>query len=319
MLSDWSKLILVEKSEIVASWVKQIKSLKGSYASASDVELSDSCAEFLDAFTECFDRGHFINLLMFVEKLSRLRSAQGFRLSEVQRAYYSFYGIIKPIVRKQQARGRFKEDALDKIHSIVIDTLFELSEAYYKRLNEKIEAYLGNVEVAQRDLRAISTKDELTGCFTHRYFHDFFDSEISRSKRYDRPLSLVMFDIDHFQKCNNEYGKLLGDDVLKAIGELLRKSIRSCDTAFRYGPEEFSIILPETKQEKALSIAERIRKKLESAPLKIRDQLIAVTISGGVSSLDKKSLNKDDFIANVNKALDTAKKKGRNQVMPYHL
>lgn len=303
----------------MASWGKQIKSLGGGWALAKADELSGLCSEFLDVFSECFDRGNFVNLLMYVEKVSRLRSAQGFRLSEVQRAYYAFYGSIKPFVKKQQARGRFAEDALDRIQVIIIDMLFELSEAYYKRLNEKIDAYLGSVEVAKEKLKTISTKDELTGCFTQRYFHDFLDSEISRSKRYDRPLSLIMFALDHFKRCNEEYGHLLGDDVLKAVAEQLRKSIRSCDTAFRYGPAEFSIILPETKQDKAFSIAERIRKKIEGVPLKVRDQLIAVTVSGGVGSLDKKSLTKDDLVANAHKALDTAQKKGRNQVIAYHV
>lgn len=319
MLSDWSKLIVREKSRIVTSWIKHVKSLGGSYALASSDELSALCSEFLDAFTQSFDKGHFINLLLFVEKLSRLRSAQGFRLSEVQRAYYSLYGIIKPMIKKQQVRGQFKGDILEEIHTILIDTLFELSEAYYKRLNEKIETYIGNIEVAHVQLREISTKDELTGCFGNQYFHALLDSELSRSKRYDRSLSIIMFDIDHFKKCNAEYGRLLGDDILRAFGGLLRKTIRTCDTVFRYGPEEFSVILPETKQKKALTIAERIRKKIENSPLKIRDQSIALTVSGGVSSLDKKALSKDDLVANVNKALAHAKKKGRNQIALFRM
>lgn len=319
MLSDWSKLIVREKSKIVTSWVKHVKSLGGSYASARNAELSGLCSEFLDAFTKSLDKGNYINLLVFVEKLSRLRSVGGFRLSEVQRAYYSFYDIIKPMVKKQQARGQFKGDILEKIHTILVDTLFELSEAYYKRLNEKIETYIGNIEIAHVKLREISTKDELTGCFGHQYFHALLDSELSRSKRYDRPLSIIMFDIDHFKKCNAEYGRLFGDDILRVFGGLLRKTIRSCDIAFRYGPEEFSVILPETKKEKASAIAERLRKKVEHAPLKIRERSIALTISGGVSSLDKKSLSKDDLVTNVNKALAQAKKKGRNQVALYRM
>lgn len=317
MLSDWSKLILMEKTEIVIAWVKRINSLGGSYASANKLELSDLCNEFLDGFSEALDRGDFFKLRMFVEKLSRLQNARGFSLSEVQRAHYTFYEVIKPLIEKQQGRGRFEAGILEKINAVLLDVLFELSEAYYKQLNEKIGACLGTIEGANLKLRELSINDELTGCYNQRYFHNRLDIELSRSKRYQRPLSIIIFDVDHLKKYNDEFGMTFGDDLLRAIGEIMRKSIRNCDTAFRCGAEEFSVIFPETESKQALVIAERIRKKVGDAGVKVRGRSLAVTLSGGAASLDEKSLSRDDLIANAHRALDAAKQNGANHISLY--
>ena len=124
-----------------------------------------------------------------------------------------------------------------------------------------------------------------------------------------------MFDIDHFKKFNDTYGHPFGDKVLKEIGGILMKSIRGSDTVFRYGGEEFVIILPETKKEKAFIIVERLRKQISASSFKINDKKTKVTVSGGIDGLDDKPIDKETLINNTDKALYSAKRRGRNQVV----
>ncbi len=102
----------------------------------------------------------------------------------------------------------------------------------------------------------MSITDDLTRVFNRRYFHDRLDEEIARARRYDHPVSVFLMDIDHFKKINDKYGHQTGDEVLRAIGGILRASTRSVDIVARYGGEEFVALLPETGQETARMTAE---------------------------------------------------------------
>ncbi|MFH1622461.1 MAG: diguanylate cyclase [Candidatus Omnitrophota bacterium] len=309
-----TKILISNKHEMLSLWLEQIKSLGGSYVQVDPVELRKLCIDFFESLVEILEKENFLKLRMFIEKISKIRSTQGFRLSEVQRAYYSFYNVTKSFMEKQNSDKEIKEALLEKINNILIETLFELSESYYKRLNEKIDKYIGEVEAANFKLQDISIQDELTGCYNYRYFQDILDIEIPRSKRYNRPLSIIMFDIDHFKNFNDKFGHLFGDEVLKLIGGIMKQFTRSSDAVFRYGGEEFSIILPETKKEEAFIIAERIREKIQDTSFKIQNIMVNITLSGGVSQFDNESSNKDSFIANADKALYLSKDKGRNRI-----
>ena len=264
-IPDFKKLagiIFSERSEILSSWIRQIKSLGGGYLALSDSELASTTADFLGAFIEALGKGNFLKLRIFIEKISHLRSSRGFRVSEVQRAIYALYGVLSPMIEKLMARGEVSRGALNSINNILTEALFDLSEAYHKRLNEAIDNYICEIENTNLRLKESSIKDELTGCYNRRYFYEILDSEISRARRYGRPLSLAMFDLDHFKKFNDKFGHPTGDKVLKALCNILNKGIRASDMAFRYGGEEFSIIFSETPKEKALISCERIREKV---------------------------------------------------------
>lgn len=311
------KVILVEKSVILPVWIRRIKSLGGSYVRTGYAELFDLCEEFFNALIEVLERNNFLSLRRFIEKLCHIRSSQGFRLSEVQRAYYSFFDVVKPIIKQLEAKALVPPGTLNTISDILLETMFELSEAYHRKLDGKIYNYIHIIEEANLELKKISTIDELTGCYNYRYFIYSLNSEIYRAKRYNRPLSLVMFDIDNFKGLNDKFGHLFGDKVLKKMGEVLRKTLRSSDAGFRYGGEEFSIILPETEREKAFISAERIRKEVSNTPFNIEDELLRITISGGVEGFSDKPLDKNSLIARADKALYLAKNNGRNQAMLY--
>ncbi|MBI9081999.1 MAG: sensor domain-containing diguanylate cyclase [Desulfobacterales bacterium] len=139
-------------------------------------------------------------------------------------------------------------------------------------------------------LRELSITDGLTGLFNHRYFHVYLSREMARAERYQRPLSLICLDLDHFKQCNDEMGHLEGDNVLRLVGEILRGVTRRTDPAFRYGGDEFFVLLPETGLSEAVITAEKIRRTLKARwPYDVQHegvQMQRVTLSIGVAQAD---------------------------------
>ena len=135
-------------------------------------------------------------------------------------------------------------------------------------------------------------------------------NEIQRAKRYKRPLSLIIFDIDHFKKINDTYGHKVGDEVLKALSKLIKKNIRKIDFAARWGGEEFVILAPETNVEGAKKLAEKLRQAVETYKFPTVGK---VTISLGVAQLEPDE-KPEDFIVRADMALYKAKEGGRNRV-----
>ena len=156
--------------------------------------------------------------------------------------------------------------------------------------------------------------DSLTGFYNRRYFYMILDNEIERAKRYQSPMSLIMIDIDHFKLVNDEFGHLAGDEALRSVSEISKKLLRQIDNMFRYGGEEFMIILPETNQEEALHVAERIRSTIAEAAIKIKKGSVKLTVSIGVSEYGENHPAPNEFIESVDRAMYDAKKAGRNCV-----
>lgn len=162
--------------------------------------------------------------------------------------------------------------------------------------------------------------DPLTELFNHRYFQETLAHEFTRAKRYEKPLSLMVIDIDFFKKFNDTYGHLVGDKVLRHVARMLNSSVREqIDTVARYGGEEFVVILPETSIEGARQFAERIRVKVEQTPLHDDGQDLSVKLSIGVScTMVTKCEKTSDLIEAADIALYKAKDSGRNQVQTYN-
>jgi diguanylate cyclase (GGDEF)-like protein/PAS domain S-box-containing protein len=156
--------------------------------------------------------------------------------------------------------------------------------------------------------------DSLTGLYNRRYFYLILDNEIERAKRYQSPLSLIMIDIDHFKLVNDKFGHLAGDEVLNSVSGISKKLLRQIDIMFRYGGEEFMIILPETNQEEALNVAERIRSTIAETVIQIIKGSVKLTVSIGVSEYGEKYPAPNEFIESVDSAMYDAKKAGRNCV-----
>ena len=166
--------------------------------------------------------------------------------------------------------------------------------------------------VAQRtrELERLVNSDPLTGLLNRRAFDERLDLEIQRAQRYQRPLSLLFIDIDHFKEVNDRHGHVVGDEVLRAVATVLKDGLRATDAACRYGGEEFAVILVETDRHEAFSIAERIRLAAENNRIEQLDK--SATISVGVSVLSPEDLAVD-LVQRADNSMYVAKKNGRNQ------
>jgi len=172
-----------------------------------------------------------------------------------------------------------------------------------------------NIEAAYHDeVYRLTTVDGLTQAFNRRYFEDTLEREMARCHRHHRSLSLLMIDIDHFKDVNDSHGHLAGDMVLKAVSTLIKSRIRREDVLARYGGEEFSLLLPEINQKGAAVLAEKLRKAIEKSVFAFDGIAIPVTVSVGVSSINKNIEEPSELIKVADTRLYQAKDGGRNQV-----
>lgn len=168
---------------------------------------------------------------------------------------------------------------------------------------------------SNRLLMELSQTDPLTRLCNRRSLTEMLENELSRCNRNIVPCSLIMCDIDHFKRVNDEYGHQAGDEVLVAVAELLREHLRPYDLAARYGGEEFCLVLPETNLTHAAEVAERIRKRIEGCKFTGNLARLKLTVSLGVASASGRSEQpEDDLIRRADEALYLAKNNGRNRV-----
>ena len=153
--------------------------------------------------------------------------------------------------------------------------------------------------------------DELTGLLNHRYFHERIDEEISRCSRFGDIFSLLFIDLDLFKPYNDIYGHLAGDEMLKQIGLYIKNSVRSIDTAFRYGGDEFTVILPQASIADASKVAERVRRRIE---MEMDSRGAPLTCSFGIASWPTDGVMREEIIQAADAALYHSKQMGRNRV-----
>ncbi len=172
-----------------------------------------------------------------------------------------------------------------------------------------------NIEAAYHDeIYRLTTVDGLTQVFNRRYFEDAIERELSRSRRYARPLSLVLMDIDHFKKINDTFGHLAGDAVLKDVASTVRSRTRREDVLARYGGEEFALLLPEIDQKGAVQMAEKVRKLVEKHAFAFDGEIIPVTLSAGVATVQAKNEDPPELVRRADEKLYESKTSGRNRV-----
>ena len=164
------------------------------------------------------------------------------------------------------------------------------------------------------EMYRLATLDGLTQAFNKSFFLSRLDEEFSRSRRYARNLSVIMFDLDHFHRLNNTYGHIAGDFVLKSLCRLISKNLRKEDLFGRFGGEEFSILLPETPEKDVLFLAEKIRKFVEGAEFDHDGTMIKVTISLGIAISEPTIKTWKELMEKADEALYKAKSDGRNCV-----
>jgi diguanylate cyclase (GGDEF)-like protein len=182
-----------------------------------------------------------------------------------------------------------------------------------KRLFDDLAAAFGELTELKNRLERLSATDGLTGLYNHRYFYELLLSEQTRAGREARPLSLVMFDIDHFKRFNDTHGHLAGDEVIKQVANTLKECARADDIAARYGGEEFALVMPDADAPAAGAMAERIRKGIEERIVTFGEKSLAVTASVGYS-LCRPGESERELIKRTDEALYRSKADGRNRV-----
>ena len=173
-----------------------------------------------------------------------------------------------------------------------------------------------SVEAAYHEaIYRLTIMDGLTEAYNSRYMLEYLNRELARGSRRGQPLSLVMFDLDHFKDINDEYGHLTGDLVLRELAQRMKARIRKEEILVRYGGEEFVAVLPQTDHEGAMAFAEQIRRLVEETPFEIEEETVRVTISGGVATVDQCDEEPMKIVKQADENLYEAKRQGRNRVV----
>ena len=205
----------------------------------------------------------------------------------------------------------FEENIKDKDYV----KLEENNKHYWaiKSNNKYIVDIFNGADKLVSDLEKEAIYDPLTKCFNKKEIGILFERFLKESIRYNKPLSIMMLDIDFFKKVNDTYGHLAGDFVLKEVANIIRSTIRNSDICGRFGGEEFVVVLPNTKLNGAMKLAERIRENIQNNKFIFQNQEIPVTISIGITSASKND-SLFSLIERADDALYEAKNKGRNRV-----
>ncbi len=197
------------------------------------------------------------------------------------------------------------------IHNNVVEAVI----VNYRDITERkrVEDMLKESEKKYRELSII---DDLSQLYNSRYFHAQIEIEIERSNRYGQPLTLLLLDLDKFKKFNDKYGHVEGDYVLSRLGQVIKRCLRDSDSAYRYGGEEFTIMLPMTTSEEGIVTAKRIQTELRKETFyPVLGQEVNITVSIGLAQYKTKEETKA-FIQRVDKLMYQAKKDGRNRICP---
>lgn len=239
------------------------------------------------------------------------------RISHTPRPRYKTSSFLSiPLVKNEASVGVIS--IADKVggHRFTEDDL-SLLTAMGSFLTMAIER--SHLYTTTEVLKEISITDSLTGLLNQRYFYERLTEEIERTKRHGLPTCLIMIDIDDFKKINDTYGHPVGDEVLKWLAQLLRKTIRAIDVGSRYGGEEFTVILPNTTTEDARIIAERICSTIEerSRLQKKVPQLNRLTVSVGLANFPEDAGSMKELVKYADSALYQAKHYGKNRTVVY--
>ncbi|MGD2279390.1 MAG: GGDEF domain-containing protein, partial [Candidatus Omnitrophota bacterium] len=202
----------------------------------------------------------------------------------------------------------------DKISAILsIEGASKSSFDRFRILIPQVALELRKVELYEQ-VQKLSVIDGLTDVYLRRYLMTRLEEEVDRARRLGLAFSIGMVDVDHFKECNDKYGHLVGDAVLKKIAQRLKKSVREVDMIARYGGEEFCIVLPETPKKSAVTVSERIRRSVESKEVAAFDETLNMTVSVGISTFPEDGEDVATLIDKADTALYKAKRGGRNMV-----
>jgi diguanylate cyclase (GGDEF)-like protein len=197
------------------------------------------------------------------------------------------------------------------LHSLRLDAFRESELQSLESVADICANSIQNAHYVER-VKQLAYLDGLTGIFNRRFFELRIMEEIERARRYGTGMAVIMADIDQFKRLNDEFGHLLGDEVLRQVSSLFHQQLRKIDVVCRYGGEEFAILLTQTNEQQALTIAEKLRRMVEG--FQFPGVPRTVTISAGVAAFPAHGKSRDDMIRAADDGLYAAKQLGRNRV-----
>lgn len=240
--------------------------------------------------------------------LRGLHLAGSFRMAWVCISIALFLMVERRLLPLWHVYGGGREDPLNTFFGLMISVFMLAGVIGLKKLFQQLRAN-------EEELAKLAHTDYLTGLNNRRHFMEKAQHELSRALRYRSECSILMLDIDLFKVVNDTYGHHVGDTVLQELSSYCQKTVRSIDILGRLGGEEFVVFLPETGDEKALEVAERLRMGIEQTPMAhVGDQVIQVTVSIGLMSGGREGASLDELLDFADQALYEAKRSGRNRV-----
>jgi two-component system cell cycle response regulator len=204
--------------------------------------------------------------------------------------------VLGTLVAASRKRGAFDDEVVRMLEVIALQAAQSLQRAQLFAAVERM-----------------ATTDGLTGMYNHRHFQTLLDQQLALAQRYQKPLSLLICDIDHFKVVNDTYGHPSGDRILKGVAQMLASLARATDSVARYGGEEFALILPETDTAAGRALAERIRASVEARTFDTDLGRLKITLSIGVATFPDVAKSKQELIDRSDQALYAAKHAGRNR------
>lgn len=220
-------------------------------------------------------------------------------------AYLVARGIVTPLERLTEAASRVADGDLDVAIPVARhDELGTTTQVFNDMVSQ--------LRHSRARLEQLSTTDALTQLANRKHVLEKLATHLERFRRYGTPFSILLIDADHFKRINDELGHVAGDRVLRRLGVILRRMLRSVDIAGRYGGEEFLVILDETRIGEALQTAERIRNAIASSKVRVGDSAVGFSVSIGVAEIGNGE-NEDQLIVRADAALYQAKQQGRNR------
>jgi diguanylate cyclase (GGDEF)-like protein len=222
--------------------------------------------------------------------------------------------ILVPVKCRHEDEGQEQTQEYGHI-VLMLSPNFDLTREDLSLLKMLTDQLVGHIKTCELRLQSIT--DEMTGLFNHRYMLACLDLETQRSLKNGKPMSVLLIDIDHFKKFNDTFGHQTGDFILRGVADRLKVALRSSDLCFRYGGEEFVVLLPDTTSESALVCAERIRESIGLKPFERESQTYTVTVSIGIAATPLAPLKTEDIIRCADNCLYFAKNRGRNRSVLY--
>ncbi|MBM3462921.1 MAG: sensor domain-containing diguanylate cyclase [Armatimonadetes bacterium] len=274
------------------------------------MRVAEKSTAFPEAFTDFNpDLMHSIVGQVIKEKKGRVvddfQSYQPEEAIKKERAFRAT--MVAPLLFEDEAIG-----AIYVAHSnpaVYNDQLFRL----FSMLANQVALAVRNVQL-HKTTATLAITDSLSGLYTHGYFQEHLGKETIQAKYSKQPLSLLILDVDFFKKVNDSYGHPQGDALLKQLGGVIKQVTRPTDVVCRYGGDEFTVTMLNTNRISAVVIAERIRSTCEDYEFVLGNQVVHVTLSGGVASFPEDAETKKELIDKADHAMYEAKHKGRNRI-----